>query len=233
MNMSVPHPWPQSVEEAIPLQQMMRAWVIREDQVGPITTVAGIDVGFPDPDLGRAAVAVLDWPGLTLVEHKVAIHPVTMPYVPGFLSFREVPVVLKALEQLDITPDLILCDGQGYAHPRRFGYACHLGVLSGIPTVGVAKEKLVGRHHPVGESPGSWDPLLDGDEIIGAVVRTKANTKPLYISIGHRISLERAVEMVVGCLTRYRLPEPTRWADKLASQRGAKPQDPDQLSLFF
>lgn len=104
-------------------------------------------------------------------------------------------------------------------------------MLSGIPTIGVAKEKLVGRHHPVGESPGSWDPLLDGDEIIGAVVRTKAKTKPLYISIGHRISLERAIEMVVGCLTRYRLPEPTRWADKLASQ--SKPQGLDQLSLFF
>lgn len=123
MNISVPYLWPQSVQEAILLQDMMRPWVIRQDRVGPITTIAGIDVGFPDPDLGRAAVAVLDWPRLTLVEYKVATHPVTMPYVPGFLSFREVPAVLKALEQLDITPDLIFCDGQGYAHPRRFGYA--------------------------------------------------------------------------------------------------------------
>ncbi|HDP89295.1 MAG TPA: deoxyribonuclease V, partial [Thioalkalivibrio sp.] len=162
---------------------------------------------------------VLTYPGLEPVVERIARVPTTFPYVPGLLSFREIPAVLAALAQLPALPDLILCDGQGIAHPRRLGIACHLGVLLDVPTIGVAKSRLIGTHAEVPADKGDWVPLLDGKEIIGAVLRTRENVKPLYVSPGHRVSLPTAIDYVMGCVTRYRLPETTRRADRLASGR--------------
>ncbi|HTY99332.1 MAG TPA: deoxyribonuclease V, partial [Rhodocyclaceae bacterium] len=141
----------------------------------------------------------------------------TFPYVPGLLSFREIPALLAAWERLAIVPDLVLCDAQGFAHPRRFGLACHLGLWLDVPAIGVAKSRLIGTHGPVPEAKGEWTPLLDNDEVIGGVLRTRAGCKPLFVSVGHRVSLESAVAWTLACTTRYRLPETTRQAHRLAS----------------
>ena len=192
--------------------------MIAEDRLGDVRRVAGIDVGFEqDGAISRAAVAVLDFPELRLVESAVARLPTSFPYVPGLLSFRETPAVLEALGRLSERPDLLLCDGQGYAHPRRFGLACHLGVLTGLPSIGVAKSRLIGTHGALPEQKRAWVPLLDGDETIGAVLRTRSAVAPLYVSIGHRVSLPTAIRWVLACTTRYRLPETTRHAHRLAS----------------
>ncbi|ACB53917.1 endonuclease V [Crocosphaera subtropica ATCC 51142] len=167
----------------------------------------------------KAAVAVLKLPSLELVESQTALIPTTFPYIPGFLSFREIPALLKVIEKLTIIPDIILCDGQGIAHPRRLGIASHLGVLLNIPTIGVAKSLLIGKHEEVPLEKGSWKPLIDKKEVIGAVLRSRTNVKPIYVSIGHKISLPTALDYVMACLTKYRLPETTRWADKLASDK--------------
>jgi len=164
-------------------------------------------------------VAVLTWPGLELADHAIARRPTSFPYVPGLLSFREIPALLDALDRLTAQPDLLLCDGQGLAHPRRFGLACHLGVVTGLPTIGVAKSRLTGTHGAVPVTKGRWTPLIDGDEVIGAVVRSRRGVKPIYVSVGHRVSLETAVHYAMGCVTRFRLPETTRWADRLAGQK--------------
>ncbi len=160
---------------------------------------------------------VLAYPSLELNDSAIARRPTSFPYVPGLLSFRELPAVLEALEQLKQLPDLLLCDGQGYAHPRRIGIASHLGVLTDIPSIGVGKTRLIGEHRPVADERGAWQPLLDKGEVIGAVLRTRKGVKPLYISAGHRISLESAIEYVMGCTTRFKLPETTRMAHKYAS----------------
>lgn len=212
--------WPQTAPEAIQLQKQLCSQVIPTDEFSEVRYVAGVDVGFEDQGkITRAAIAVLTWPELNLHETTIARQPTTFPYIPGLLSFREIPTVLSALAQVQTTPDLLLCDGQGFAHPRRFGIACHLGVLVDLPTIGVAKSRLVGKHESVDQTRGNWQPLIDKDERIGAVLRTRPKTKPLYISLGHRISLNRAIEYVMSCTTRYRLPETTRWADKLASSK--------------
>ncbi|HEY9847243.1 MAG TPA: deoxyribonuclease V [Candidatus Caenarcaniphilales bacterium] len=210
--------WPLTVEEAVQVQQQLRSQVITIDQLGPVRLVAGVDVGFESSGcITRAAVAVLSWPELELVESAISRRPTTFPYVPGFLSFREAPAILDVFAQLKVIPDLLLCDGQGIAHPRRFGIACHLGLLAGIPAIGVAKSLLVGQHQEVPDQRGAWVPLTHRNEIVGAVLRTRPKTKPLYISSGHRISLSTAIDYVMGCTTRYRLPETTRWAHRLAS----------------
>ena len=144
-------------------------------------------------------------------------RPTAFPYIPGFLSFREVPAVLAALENISPMPDLILCDGQGIAHPRRFGLACHLGVITGIATVGVAKNRFIGEHSEVGLDRGSWQPLQDCGEIVGAALRTQTGVKPIYVSIGHKVNLTVAIEYVLCCARKYRLPETTRSADQLTS----------------
>ncbi len=211
-------PWPTTTTEAVAIQQQLRARVVTHDDLPTIQTVAGIDCGFEkDGTITRAAVAVLTFRDLQLVDHALARRPTTFPYIPGFLSFREAPAVLDALEQLDTPPDLLLCDGQGLAHPRRFGLACHLGVLAGVPAIGVAKTLLVGKHTPVAPERGAWEPLMDRGEVIGAALCTRPGTKPLYISVGHRISLPTAIAYVLHCTTKYRLPETTRYAHKLAS----------------
>ena len=213
------HGWDLSPREAIALQNALRQEVSLHDELPPIITrVAGVDVGFEQGGtITRAAVAVLDYPSLSLIESRIARQPTRFPYVPGLLSFRELPAILSALETLADLPELILADGQGIAHPRRFGIASHLGVLTGIPTIGVGKTRLLGDHSEVPEHRGEWTPLMDKADCVGAVLRTRAGVKPIYVSAGHRISLNTAVEWVMNCTRRYRLPETTRLAHRIAS----------------
>jgi deoxyribonuclease V len=164
-------------------------------------------------------VAVLDASSLELIDWRIARRETGFPYVPGLLSFRELPAVLDALQALPRLPDLLLVDGQGLAHPRRLGIACHLGVLLDHPSIGVGKSRLVGRHPDVPDERGAWVPLTDEDETVGAVLRTRVGVKPIFVSVGHRVSLETAVAQVMGCTPRYRLPETTRWADRIAGGR--------------
>ncbi len=212
--------WPQTQEEASLIQDSLKSLVVTTDQLKSIQYVAGVDLGFLDNyRISQAAVAVLSFPDLQLQEQAISQRQTTFPYIPGFLSFREVPVILDALEKLTLTPDLIICDGQGIAHPKRFGLACHLGVLIDVPTIGAAKSRLIGIHQELPSEKGSWQPLIDNGEMIGAVVRSRTNVKPLYVSPGHRISLETSINYVLQCTSKYRLPETTRWADHLASQK--------------
>ena len=215
---AAPHPWDVTPAEARQIQLGLAGRVEGRDDLPEIRTVAGVDIGFEEAGrVTRAAVAVLRFPDLTPAADAVARRPTTFPYVPGLLSFREVPAALDALNALDRPPDMLLCDGQGYAHPRRFGLACHLGVITGLPAIGVAKSRLTGECTEVGPHKGDWVPLFNEGEIIGAVVRTRDRVRPLFVSIGHRISLATAIRLVLACTTRYRLPETTRRAHRLAS----------------
>lgn len=212
------HSWDVSTREAIAIQNEFRTRVEIADRLGPIRRVAGVDVGFDEkPAVSRAAVVVLSWPELERIEEATACCPTRFPYVPGLLSFREMPAILAALGRLQQLPDLILCDGHGLAHPRRFGIACHLGVWTGLPTIGVGKSRLLGTGEEVAPEKGGWCPLVDRAEVIGAVVRTRRRVKPVYVSIGHRLSLKTAIDLVLRATTRYRLPETTRLAHRLAS----------------
>jgi deoxyribonuclease V len=211
--------WPRTLAQAKAVQQALAPAVERRNRLPESTRlVAGVDVGFEDAGrITRAAVAVLRFPELDRVEQAVFREATRFPYVPGYLSFRETPAILGALAQLATAPDVLLCDGQGLAHPRRFGLACHLGVLTGLPSIGVAKTRLVGHHAEVPAGRGACVALLDGDEVIGAVLRTRQAVQPLFVSIGHRIDLPTAVDFVLRCAPRYRLPETTRQAHRLAS----------------
>ncbi|PHM62744.1 deoxyribonuclease V [Xenorhabdus ishibashii] len=182
--------------------------------------IAGADVGFEKSGMvTRAAIAVLQYPSLELVEYQIARIDTVLPYIPGLLSFREYPALIAAWKKLSLRPDLMMVDGQGIAHPRRFGIASHFGVLVDIPTIGVAKSRLCGEHALVGEVQGNRQPLMDHGEQIGVVLRSKKRCNPLYISLGHRISTDSAVFWVEQCMKGYKLPEPTRWADGIASNR--------------
>lgn len=212
------HDWPATLEEATLIQQQLMPEVIAEDQLETVQFVAGVDAGYEETTgIARAAVVILSFPDLQLCEQAIAHRPVTFPYIPGYLSFREMPAVLEALEKLNTTPNLFLCDGQGIAHPRRFGLACHLGVLTNLPSIGVAKTRFIGEHAEVPRPRGSWQPLEDRGEIIGAVLRTQTGINPVYVSTGHKISLNSAISYVLRCAPKYRLPETTRLADRLAS----------------
>jgi deoxyribonuclease V len=225
MDFPVPDTWPQTPAAAIALQTELRLQVRLQDELpATVQYVAGVDVGFEaGGTITRAAVVVLEFPSLQLVDVALEKRPTTFPYVPGLLSFREIPTILAALTCLTLSPDLILCDGQGIAHPRRLGIACHLGLIVDCPTIGVAKSRLIGTHDDMPPEKGSWVPLQDEGEIIGAVLRSRTNTKPLYISPGHRITLPTALDYVLRCTPKYRLPETTRLADRLASDRGKLP----------
>jgi deoxyribonuclease V len=197
------------------LQDQLAWQVVRETQLGLVATVAGIDASFGG-GLARAAVAVLSYPGLQVIESAVAARPVTFPYVPGLLSFREGPAVLDALDKLKSPPDLLIFDGHGLAHPRRFGLACHLGLLVDIPAIGCAKSRLCGQYEEPGPHRGDTMPLIDKGEVVGAAVRTRAGVKPVFVSIGHRVDLPTSIHYVLACCRGYRLPETTRWAHRLA-----------------
>ncbi len=213
------HRWDVSPKEARLIQQQMCHHVVERDLLPErIATVAGIDAGFENGGkVTRAAVAVLSFPKLELVESAVVRLPTQFPYVPGLLSFREIPAVIEAMRLLTILPDLILCDGQGRAHPLRFGIASHLGVLLNMPTIGVAKSRLIGEHVAVPARKGAWVELTHKEEVIGAVLRTRAGVRPLFVSTGHRVSLPTALDFTLRCVGRYRLPETTRQAHALAS----------------
>jgi deoxyribonuclease V len=214
------HPWDVSTAEARDIQERLSRLVETTGSVDDVGTVAGVDVGFDKPNgLTRAAVVVLDFPTLETREQAVVKIPTRFPYVPGLLSFREAPAILAALAELARLPDVLLCDGQGLAHPRRLGIACHLGVLTGLPSIGVAKKRLVGTHDEAPDVRGGWVPLVHREETVGAVLRTRAGVKPIFVSCGHRVGLEAAIQLVMACTTRYRLPETTRRADHLASDR--------------
>ncbi len=211
------HPWELTPDEAVALQQRLRQ-AVREEPlaVEEVHHVAGVDAAYPQGRI-RAAVAVLALPTLDLVDYAVAELEEPFPYVPGLLSLREVPAILRALEGLHVRPDVILVDGHGRAHPRRLGIASHLGVMLDWPTVGVAKSVLVGR--PAGRlanEVGATVPLIHQGEIIGMGVRTRRGVKPVWVSVGHRADLPSAVALVLRCGRGYRLPEPTRWAHRIA-----------------
>jgi deoxyribonuclease V len=212
------HKWNLSPSEAIALQKRLRHQIIDRDCIQKVQRVAGVDVGFEaQGKITQAAIVVLSYPELQPLEESMARLPTTFPYIPGLLSFREMPAILQALAKLRQMPDILLCDGQGKAHPRRFGLACHLGLYTDIPSVGVAKTRLIGSHAELPNEKGCWVPLIHKDETVGAVVRSRSHVKPLYISIGHKISLQRSIDIVLGCTTRYKLPETTRAAHRLAS----------------
>lgn len=214
------HAWDVNPAQARDIQQNLRAQVITQDRIGEVRHVAGVDVGFKENGrITRAAAVVLSFPQLELIEQRIAYRPTQFPYIPGYLSFREIPAVLDALQALSTWPDLILCDGQGLAHPRRFGVACHLGVLLDLPCIGVAKSRYIGTHDELARERGAWTALKDNDEVIGAVLRTRTGVNPVYVSVGHRLSLPTAIDYVMACTPRYRLPQTTRLADRLASDR--------------
>ena len=212
------HNWPTTTADAKTIQEKFRSQIITSSKVKEVSLVGGVDIGFEDNGkTTRAAIVVLSFPDLELVEQQVVRDKIRFPYIPGYLSFREIPAALKGFEKLSKVPDLILCDGQGIAHPRRFGLACHLGLWTTIPCIGVAKSRLIGNYEEPQTNKGSWSPLRDKDELIGAVLRTRSNVSPVFVSVGHMIDLESAIDFTLRCTTKYRLPETARWAHKLAS----------------
>ena len=227
------HPWDLSTGEAARLQKEMRARLVLKWDGRPVSLVGGVDVSIKT-EAARAAVVVLRFPDLRPVEGVTADAPLVFPYVPGLLAFREGPAVLAAWEMLQNKPDLLMFDGQGIAHPRGIGIASHMGLWLDRPTIGVAKSRLYGRHAEVGPHHGDHADLTDTSEnLIGTVLRTRERTNPLYISPGHLMDVRHATEFVLACLAGYRLPEPTRWAHKVAGgEKLPRYDQADQPGLF-
>lgn len=226
------HGWEVSTARAREIQLSLAKQVIAEDEVITPRLIAGIDISAPDAQgVARGAVVVLSYPEFGIVEVKVAEGKIRFPYVPGLLSFRESPLILAACEKLCSLPDLVLVDGQGIAHPRRFGLASHVGLFLDLPTIGCAKSILCGQHRPVGEETGSHAELLDKGELVGAALRTKSGVKPIYVSVGHRISLASALQWVIRCCHGHRLPEPTRMAHLAAG--GMLTSEPSRQEKWF
>ena len=238
MKLAISHPWDLPVKEAETLQARLAGQVVARfrGRQSAVKTVAGIDVGFQG-DVARAAAVVLSFPGLEPLDFSLGEVPVSFPYRPGLLAFREGPAVLAALDRLTTWPDLFLFDAQGIAHPRRLGLAAHLGVILDSPSIGCAKSRLTGSHEAPGKVMGDWVYLYSDKgasrEIIGVVLRTKADAQPLYVSVGHRVDLDTACSLVLRCVKGHRLPEPTRLAHEVASRAGlpVKPSK-DQPPLF-
>jgi len=217
--------WPVDAASAISIQKTLRARLRLENDFGEFRIVAGVDVSHKD-DQSRAVIVLMkmgEWQPIAIARAEM---PVKFPYMPGLLSFREIPVILTALAQLpsapDLLPDLLMVDGQGVAHPRRLGIAAHLGVLLDMPAIGVAKSRLTGRYEEPANEKGAWTVLRDREERIGSVLRSKVNTLPLFISPGHRMDQDTALEITLSALGKYRLPEPTRIADKLSKSDPAR-----------
>ena len=212
------HSWDLTPHDAIALQHQLAAQI---DTATPlnldaIRLIGGVDVSVKD-NVSQAAIVVLRFPELDVIETVRAAVPTPFPYIPGLLSFRQGAVILEALGKLHHAPDVLIFDGQGIAHPRRIGIAAHIGLFLEIPTVGCAKSRLTGTHDLLDDTKGAWVPLRDGDDTIGVVLRTRTNVKPVYVSIGHRATLKTARELVLRCTTRYKLPEPTRAAHRAAA----------------
>jgi deoxyribonuclease V len=216
--------WPTTVEEARAVQDLLRADVDLTDSAPTVLqTVAGLDVAYiEDSCRAVAAVVVVSYPDLTVVDQSVVVVDVPFPYIPGLFAFREVPPLVDALCGLSVTPDALVCDGYGIAHPRRFGLACHLGVVTGLPAIGVGKTMFVGTYPPVASERGSWSEISDQGEVVGRAVRTRSDVKPVFVSVGHRIGIGRACDLVLNLCHGYRLPETTRLADRLAREAGRR-----------
>lgn len=213
------HRWALTPRQAIRWQQRLRSRVRVEPLRKTVRLVAGADMAFsPDGRRCVAGVVVYDLVALAVVEQAIAWREVRFPYVPGLLSFREAPSVLAAIRKLKTVPEVLILDGQGRAHPRRFGLACHIGLLADIPTIGCAKSRLCGTHKEPPVRAGTYAPLVHEQETIGAVLRTRPGIKPVYVSVGHRVDLRDAVRIVMQCVTRYRLCEPTRLAHQLVTR---------------
>ncbi|NKY59885.1 endonuclease V [Nocardia flavorosea] len=208
------HEWVVSEEEAVAIQQRLRSQVVVGDDHGPVRRVAGLDVAYRNPDIAIGVVTVLDAGSLTVLDQAVVRERIDFPYISGLFAFREVPALSGALEKLTVEPDVLVCDGHGLAHPRRFGLAAHLGVLTGLPSIGVAKNSY-GEAGAPGPDRGDWSPVGADGEIVGRVLRTQHGIKPVYVSVGHRFTLDSACELVLRLAPRYRLPETTRAADHL------------------
>lgn len=220
MKVKALHAWDLTPGQAITLQKKLAGRVLLKDVLpGLLKTVAGVDVSYKKrARLFHAAVVVLDYQSMTVLETRTASGACSFPYVPGLLSFRELPILLQAFTSLATIPDVILADAQGVAHPRRLGLASHLGLWLDLPTIGCAKSRLCGVHEEPGLTIGSWEPLLDKDAEIGRVVRTRTRVKPLYVSPGHKVGFDAALEIVLQCSRGYRLPEPTRQAHLLSNK---------------
>lgn len=226
------HPWDLSPEEAARIQAELRKRLVLIWDDPPVTTVGGVDVSI-QTESARAAIVVVGYPDLSPLEAVTADAPLVFPYIPGLLAFREGPAVLAAWQKLENKPDLLMFDGQGIAHPRGIGVASQMGLWLERPSVGVAKSRLSGQHTQVGPNHGDRTDLLDrSGYIIGAVLRTREGTNPLYISPGHLIDVQHAIEFVLACTTGYRLPEPTRWAHKVAGGAQLLSEDNNQPRLL-
>jgi len=220
------HGWQVSIPQALDIQLKLAARVSRVGEVATPRFIAGVDISASKAqEMATGAVVVLSYPELRLVETKIVNEKINFPYIPGLLSFRESPLVLAACEKLTVTPDLILVDGQGVAHPRRMGLASHLGLFLDTPTIGCAKSRLCGNHKMPGVEPGSHAELVDNGEVIGAVLRTKLGANPVYVSVGHKVDLQTAIHWVLECCRGYRIPEPTRLAHLAAG--GNLPEEKD------
>jgi deoxyribonuclease V len=233
------HSWQVSPAEALDIQLKLASQVSRRNVVATPQLIAGVDISVSRAEgMATGATVVLSYPELRLVEMKVVTGKLGFPYIPGLLSFREAPLTLAACQKLSLTPDLILVDGQGIAHPRRMGLASHLGLFLDMPTIGCAKSLLCGRHKEPGDKLGSYAEIMDRGEVIGAAVRTKPGSKPVYVSIGHKIDLETAVYWVVKLCCGYRLPEPARLAHlaaggNLRREEGALTREVDYQGRLF
>jgi deoxyribonuclease V len=219
MQATLVHRWDVTPREAIELQRALAPSVVRRGALreADVQLIAGADVAF-DRRHGRAVAAavVLAYPSLECIEQAVVEAPAAFPYIPGLLSFRETPPLIDAFERLRARPNLLMADGHGCAHPRLFGYACHLGLVLDLPSIGVAKTRLIGSHAPVPPMRGARADLLDGNAVIGAVLRTRERARPVFVSVGHRAGLAAAERWVLRCARGYRMPEPTRLADALS-----------------
>jgi deoxyribonuclease V len=231
MQVRAPHRWDLSPKEAIALQQSLRQRVVTENQLDVVRTVAGVDISTAG-QRAHAAIVVLSFPDLQPLEAAQSDLPLTYPYVPGLLSFREGPSILAAVEQLQIEPDLFFFDGQGLAHPRRLGIATHMGLILDKPSIGCAKSRLCGEHGQVGPQVGDYCELVDQGEVIGAALRTRAQVKPVFISIGHKVDLQTAIAYTLRCGGGYRVPEPTRWAHRVAGGAELPDVHSEQGTLF-
>lgn len=213
------HNWDLTPSEAVEVQKRLRNMVQIEPLARPVNTIAGADISFNKfSEVVYAGIVVLSLPDLRIVESAGVRSVTKFPYVPGLLSFRETPSMLEAWDKLKTKPDVLMLDGQGIAHPRRFGIACHVGLLLDLPTIGCAKSILVGKHGEVGLEAGSRSPLVDRGEQVGVALRTKNKVNPVYVSPGHLIDLDSAVDLVLRSTGKYRQPEPTRQAHLLVNR---------------